>query len=75
MSVDELQLVNQREEVLDEVEKYLIEHQGQSLYPDDIVKAFRPGGISESVILSAIWRLIDEHRIDLDKRLSIVTAI
>lgn len=74
MTVEERQLVTEREELLDELEAFLVQYRGPSLYPDDIVREFQKQGKSEGVILSAVWRLIDEHRIDLNERLAIVTA-
>jgi hypothetical protein len=74
MTVEEAQLVDEREQLLDELEGFLVQYQGPSLYPDDLVREFEKKGKSEGVILSAVWRLIDEHRIDLNERLAIITA-
>jgi len=74
MTVEERLLVTEREALLDELEAFLVQYRGPLLYPDDIVREFQKKGKSEGVILSAVWRLIDEHRIDLNERLAIVTV-
>jgi hypothetical protein len=60
----------EREQLAEEIEQFLAERH-QAFYPVDLVDEFKKRGRDESVILSAIWRLIDEHRIKLDNRLKV----
>ncbi|HVL23898.1 MAG TPA: hypothetical protein VM450_07425 [Thermomicrobiales bacterium] len=63
--------IPEREQLAEEIEQFLVERD-QAYYPVDVVSEFEKRGRDESVILSAIWRLIDEHRIRLDNRLKVV---
>jgi hypothetical protein len=63
--------IAEREELAEQIEQFLVDRD-DAYYPVDIVAEFEKQGRDESVILSAIWRLLDEHRIRLDNRLKVV---
>lgn len=71
MTEAEREFVRQREAMLDDVLDYVARHQDKQLYQDDVVRGLA-GRFSEEMVISAVWRLLDMHRIDLDRKLNLV---
>lgn len=67
--------IQEREILAAEIEQFLIGESNRAYYPIDLVAEFAKRGQQESVILSAIWRLIDDHRIGFNNRLEVEVAI
>ncbi|MDQ3657404.1 MAG: hypothetical protein M3457_20305 [Chloroflexota bacterium] len=73
MTVEEREFVMQREQMLDDVFAYVASHQGQLLYQNDVIRGLE-NRFSESLVISALWRLLDMHRLDLNNKLALVIA-
>jgi len=67
--------IQERELLAAEIEQFLSREVGRAYYPVDLVSEFEKRGQQESLILSAIWRLIDEHRIGFNTRLEVEVAM
>jgi hypothetical protein len=63
--------IQERELLVAEIEDFLCREPGRAYFPVDLVSEFEKRGQRESVILSAIWRLIDDHRIGFNNRLEV----
>ena len=73
MTVQEQAFVKQREEMLDDVFDYVAAHQAQSLYQTDVIRGLE-NRFSESLVISALWRLLELHRLNLNKKLALVVS-
>lgn len=72
MTVEEKALIAERDELVDEIEQYLSAQQGVAFYPIELVKHFeQEHGSKEAIIISAIWRLIHDHRVMFDNQLKV----
>jgi hypothetical protein len=66
-----IESIQEREKLAEDIEAFLAQEPERAFYPVDLVTEFEKLGKKEPVILSAIWRLIDEHRINLNKQLKV----
>jgi len=73
MTVQEQAFVKQREEMLDDVFGYVAAHQAQSLYQTDVIRGLE-NRFPESLVISALWRLLELHRLNLNKKLALVVS-
>jgi hypothetical protein len=73
MTVEEQEFVEQREAMLTDVLAYVESHQDEGIYQSDVIRDLG-GKFSESMIISAVWRLLEMHRIDLNRKLALVVA-
>ena len=73
MTVQEQAFVKQREEMLDDVFAFVASHQGQSLYQTDVIRGLE-NRFPESLVISALWRLLELHRLNLNKKLALVVS-
>lgn len=73
MTVQEQAFVKQREAMLDDVFAFVELHQSQPLYQNDVIRGLE-NRFPESLVISALWRLLDMHRLDLNNKLTLVTA-
>lgn len=73
MTVQEQAFVKQREEMLDDVFAFVESHQDQLLYQNDVIRGLE-NQFPESLVISALWRLLDMHRLDLNSKLALVPA-
>lgn len=71
MTTEEQEFVREREAMLGDLLEYIESYDGPPLYQDAVVSEFR-GRFPERMVVSAVWRLLDLHRIDLDNKLAIV---
>lgn len=75
MTTKEREFIAQRENLLPELLEYFEGRQDQPTSQSEVVKTFRERGrADEELVVSGIWRLLDMHRIDFDKQLSLVLA-
>lgn len=73
MTVQEQAFVKQREEMLDDVFAFVESHQGQLLYQNDVIRGLE-NRFPESLVISALWRLLELHRLNLNKKLALVVS-